>query len=83
MKKLSELAVGESAVIQGFDDGCNIRRRLQDMGMVKGTPVSCVAQSPLGEPKAYLVRSTLVALRKKDCEKIICDANEFIMQEKR
>ncbi len=46
------------------------RRRLLDLGMVPGTMVKVVLQSPAGDPRAYQIRGTLIALRREEAEKI-------------
>ena len=34
-----------------------------DLGLVRGTRVTCVTRSPAGDPGAYLIRGALIALR--------------------
>lgn len=63
---MAELQVGESAVVTEICTDSGLRRRLQDMGLIKGTVVTCVGRSPLGDPSAYRIRRTVVALRKED-----------------
>lgn len=66
-----------SAVRQGMTvsvskllaDG-SIRRRLLDIGLIEGTQVRCLYSSPSGDPTAYLVRGTVVALRREDSQHI-------------
>ena len=51
--------------------GCGaIRRRLMDMGLVKGVPVEVVRTAPLGDPIAYCVRGYHLALRKSEAQLI-------------
>ena len=70
-KTLSALAVGEEGKVSFlFCDG-SIRRRFLDVGLVPGTIVLCVGQSPLGDPKAYVIRGKTIAIRKSDANKII------------
>ena len=42
-----------------------------DMGMVEGTKVECLGISPGGDPKAFLVRGSMLAIRDRDCRDII------------
>jgi ferrous iron transport protein A len=42
--------------------------RMLELGLVKGTRVKVMRSSPLGDPKAYLIRGAVVALRKEDTE---------------
>ena len=43
-----------------------MERRLTDLGLVRGTRVTCMARSPAGDPCAYLIRGALIALRRAD-----------------
>lgn len=61
---LSELAVGSSAVVVSISPDAPQRRRLLDLGIVPGAVVLAERLSPLGDPTAYRVRGTLVALRR-------------------
>lgn len=69
-KKLSELRKGETAIIVSVNLNGLTRRRLYDLGFIPGTLVQVVFESPLGDPVAYLIRNTLIALRKDESEKI-------------
>lgn len=69
-KKLSELRKGEKAMIVSVNLNGLTRRRLYDLGFIPGTLVQVVFESPLGDPVAYLIRNTLIALRKDESEKI-------------
>ena len=42
-------------VIDLFTTG-NMRRRLQDIGLIEGTDVECLQKSPAGDPVAYYIR---------------------------
>lgn len=55
-----------------------MRRRLLDMGLVPETKVECVGKSPLGDPKAYLVRGAVVAIRSSDTKDILISPYEVI-----
>ncbi len=47
------------------------RRRLLDLGFVKGTPIRVDLKSPIGNTKAYLVKGTSIALREDQASKIL------------
>lgn len=76
MITLSDLKYGEIALILGISDECKgePRRRLLDLGFVRGTKIIVRNVSPLGNPVAYSLRETLIALRK--------DQSDLIMIEK-
>jgi ferrous iron transport protein A len=63
---LDALAVGESMVIAALSGEASMRRRLEDLGFGEGALVSCLGAAPLGDPRAYLVCGTVIALRRKD-----------------
>lgn len=68
--KLAELKVGGKAKVLSVDDELNIKRRLQDIGLINGTTVECLYKSPLGDPKAFLIRGAVIALRCEDSRNI-------------
>lgn len=72
---LCEIKQGEKAVVKKLLSDGSIRRRLLDIGLVEGTTVECVGESPLGDPRAYLIRGAVIAIRTKDCKKIMVERN--------
>ena len=48
----------------------SMRRRLLDMGLIEGTRISCLQRSPAGDPVAYSVRGSVIALRGRDTARI-------------
>ena len=50
-----------------------IHRRLVDLGLIKNTPIKAILKSPFGDPTAYEVRGSTIALRKEDAKLIICE----------
>lgn len=63
---LDLLQIGESAKVvavrcQGF-----LRTRLADLGLLPGTTIERLMSSPLGDPAAYSVRGSVIAIRKED-----------------
>ena len=67
MKSLADLKVGETCVIEELVTNENMHRRFIDIGLIKGTRVECVSQSPAKDPKAYLIRGAVIAIRSEDC----------------
>ncbi len=70
---LSNLSPGQSATVRELSPGCPMRRRFQDLGLIEGTLVRCLYSSPLGDPKAYLIRGAVIALRKSDGDAVAVD----------
>jgi ferrous iron transport protein A len=65
-KKLSDISIGTECRISAIGTEGLMRRRLMDLGFVPGTKIECLRRSPAGDPTAYLVRGTVIALRKED-----------------
>lgn len=65
--RLSELPPGKGARVTALENEGAVRRRLFDMGLVPGTRLRCVGAAPAGDPRAYRVRGTVLALR-------VCDS---------
>lgn len=70
MTTLNKISTGEFAVVLSIDTELSLKQRLYDIGLVPGTKIKVVHQSPSGNPRAYLVRGTVIALRNCDAEKI-------------
>jgi ferrous iron transport protein A len=69
MHKLCDLKAGEKAQVVALRHPGGLRRRLLDIGLINGTEVECLGCSPLGDPKAYLIRGAVIAIRTADaCE---------------
>lgn len=71
--RLSSLKEDEQAKIVGISKECRgeNRRRLLDLGFVIGTDIRIDMNSPLGNPVAYEVKGTSIALRNDQASKIL------------
>ena len=67
---LYDLVPKDSARIKEIFCNENLRRRLADIGLTPGTDISCVGESPSKDPKAFLIRGAVIAIRKEDALKI-------------
>lgn len=74
-RTLSTLRKSESAKIVGLSGNCRgrQRRRLMDFGILPGTLITTEMVSPLGDPKAYEVRGTKIAIRKNQADQILIE----------
>lgn len=68
---LYELPLNKVGIIDNLNCNENIRRRMLDLGFIKGTKIIPVFKSPSGDPTAYEVRKTLIAIRKEDSKCIL------------
>lgn len=69
--KLSEAPINSKVkVVKILSVGLS-KQRILDLGIIKGTIIKIVRRSPWGDPTAYLVRDTCIALRKEEADYII------------
>ena len=67
---MNSLEEGRWGRVIRLDTKGDMRRRLQDIGLVEGTMVKCFRKSPSGDPVAYLIRGAVIALRSADSSEI-------------
>ncbi len=67
---LTDLEFKKSATIHSLHLSGELRRRLLDLGFAPGIPVTPLFRSPLGDPTAYGVLGTVIALRKDEAGQI-------------
>lgn len=67
---LSDLDMNKKGYIEDINCEGGIKRRLLDIGLVKETAITPVLISPSGDPKAFLVRGSIIAIRKEDTKRI-------------
>ncbi len=67
---LSDLAVGSAGRVNSVELAGLLRRRILDLGIIPGTVIECIRKSPTGDPTAYFVRGTIIALRSDDASQI-------------
>ena len=70
VENLSQLPLNKNGRIDKIECVEGIKRRLLDMGLVKGTNIVPILVSPSGDPRAFLVRGTIIAIREDDAKNI-------------
>ncbi|MEG2351678.1 MAG: FeoA family protein [Bacilli bacterium] len=68
---LDKLQVNKEGKIINIKNTSNVRRRLLDLGMIKESKIKALYHSPFNDPVAYLIRGTVIALRKEDAKNIL------------
>ena len=63
IKKLKDMKPGESGLIVTLHGSGNVKHRLIDMGLVKGTKIHVMKFAPLGDPVEIKVKNFYLALR--------------------
>ena len=77
-KKLSELEPGDKGVVVKIGGSSSTRRRIMDMGVVRGTKVVLVRRAPLGDPVELEIRDYNLSLRKREAENIYVELEDSI-----
>ena len=67
---LSELQTGESGVVVRVAGHGAFRKRIIEMGFIKGSTVEAVLNAPLNDPIKYRIMNFEVSLRRSDAEKV-------------
>ena len=68
---LAEISVGNSVVVDKIVGPKEVKRRLMDMGLTRGTPIVIRKVAPLGDPLELSVRGYELTLRKTEAETIM------------
>jgi ferrous iron transport protein A len=71
--KLSDLAVGASAVVSEFPKSGPAFVRLREMGVLTGTRVTLVRTAPMGDPIEIKVRGYSLTLRKSEADHVMVE----------
>ncbi|OFI01538.1 FeoA domain protein [Clostridium acetireducens DSM 10703] len=68
---LNNAKVGSKVKIIKILPKTSSKQRLLDLGIVEGTIIYVIRKSLWGDPTAYLIRDTCIALRKEESENIL------------
>ena len=68
--KLSELKIGQTAIIEGVGGKGALRQHFLDMGVIPGAEVTLNKYAPLGDPMQLRIQGYALTLRKDDAKKI-------------
>ncbi|MBQ7186225.1 MAG: ferrous iron transport protein A [Ruminococcus sp.] len=67
---LRDAKVGDTVTVKKLTGEGAVRRRIMDMGLTKGTPVTVRKVAPLGDPVEITVRGYELSIRKADAEMV-------------
>ncbi len=65
-RSLFSLPEGSVGVVRAIGLERDARRRLMDLGLTAGARVTSLFSAPSGDPRAYMVRGSVIALRRQD-----------------
>lgn len=72
-KSLKDIELGSICRVISLNVEGTIRRRFLDLGLINGTEIKALNQSPSGDPIAYLIRGAVIAIRSEDASKILVE----------
>ncbi|KAJ51993.1 ferrous iron transport protein A [Clostridium tetanomorphum] len=70
---LNLIPIGSIAKVKELTSQGISRRRMLDLGLITDTEVESLRQSPSGDPIAYEIRGTVIALRSEEASKILVE----------
>lgn len=70
---LRDVRVGQTVTVRRVTGSGEVRRRIMDMGLTKGTQVYIRRVAPLGDPIEVTVRGYELSLRKADAELVLIE----------
>ncbi|MDD3193737.1 MAG: FeoA family protein [Oscillospiraceae bacterium] len=70
-QSLDRLPLGEWAVVVQIEQSSLLGRRLREMGITEGAQICRLRQAPMGDPSAYAVRGSILAIRARDAAHIL------------
>jgi len=68
--RLSDLEPGQMGVVVSIKGSGATRRRIMDMGIVRGSEIKVIRRAPLGDPVEFEIRDYNLTLRKSEAERI-------------
>lgn len=71
---LSDTLQNKQYIVTEVKHKNNDLRRILDMGIIGGAKITRLFSSPFGDPTAYEIKNTVIALRKTDSDKIFVTA---------
>lgn len=74
--RLDEVKPGTVAVVEGVRGEGAVRRRILDMGILKGVRIQVIKVAPLGDPIEVKLRNYSLSLRKSEAEWIDVEGEE-------
>ena len=68
--RLSDIREGQSAIIERIGGSGALRRRILEMGLLKGTRIHVEKYAPLKDPLELIVMGTHISLRVEEAAQI-------------
>ncbi len=68
---LDQLNISKKAKVFKINSDYELKRRLEDLGLIKGCTIQSEFKSPFNDPTAYLIKGCTIAIRNKDAKNIL------------
>lgn len=72
-RRLSDLETGEKAVIIKVVGAGATRRRMLDMGLVRGAEITVIRRAPLGDPIEFRLKGYNLSLRREEAKNVLVE----------
>ena len=63
---LNELKLNETGFVKDINCSDTVKRRLLDLGLIPNTQITPLFISPSGDPTAFAIRGSVIAIRVED-----------------
>lgn len=63
---LNNLKLNETGYVKNLRCNDSVKRRLLDLGLINGTKITPLYISPSGDPTAFEIRGSIIAIRVED-----------------
>ena len=63
---LCDILPGDCAIVTSIESSGDIQKRFLDIGLISGSEIQCVGESPMKDPRAYLIEGAIIAIRQED-----------------
>ncbi len=70
MMTLTELPIGQNALVSSVDNKNAVTKRLMEMGVVPGVSVEVIKAAPFGDPIEIRVRGYSLAMRRNEADAV-------------
>ncbi|SMC17028.1 ferrous iron transport protein A [Clostridium acidisoli DSM 12555] len=70
---LDEVEINSKVKVVRVDPNSRTRRRIMDMGIVRGTEILVSGKAPMGDPIELQLRGYNLSLRKKEAKDVIVE----------
>ncbi len=71
IQKLSDLTPGKTAQIVRIQGQSPFKKRLMEMGLIRGETIYKVKLAPLADPAEYIIKNTHLSLRQEEAQDVI------------